>query len=117
VSQHFRPAQRIRRRPEFKAAYDRGQRVSGRLMTVFLFNRPDAGPARLGIAATRKFGGAVQRNRAKRVVRDVFRRTVHPPGLDVVVVPRSGFLEATYQSIEADYAASIARRRAGRSAR
>jgi ribonuclease P protein component len=117
VSQHLRPAQRIRRRPEFKAVYERGQRVSGRLMTVFLFTRSGNGPARLGIAATRKFGGAVQRNRAKRVIRDVFRKTLHPPDLDVVVVPRSGFLEASYQSIEADYAACIARRRAGRSAR
>ena len=86
-------------------------------MTVFLFTRTGDGPARLGIAATRKFGGAVERNRAKRVIRDIFRRTLHPRDLDVVVVPRSGFLEASYQSIEAEYAACIARRRAGRSAR
>ena len=117
VTQQFRPAQRIRRRPEFKTVYDKGQRISGRFMTVFLFGRSDGGPARLGVAATRKFGGAVERNRAKRVVRDVFRRTVHPPDLDVVVVPRSGFLEATYQNIEADYAACIARRRASRPGR
>jgi ribonuclease P protein component len=117
VSQHFRPAQRIRRRPEFKAVYDRGRRVSGRLMTVFLLTRPGAGAARLGVAATRKFGGAVQRNRAKRIIRDVFRRMEHPPDLDIVVVPRPGFLDATYQSIEAEYAASIARRRAGRPGR
>lgn len=86
-------------------------------MTVFLLGRSGGGPARLGMAVTRKFGGAVQRNRAKRVIRDVFRQTVHPPDLDVVVIPRSGFLEATYHSIEADYAACIARRRASRPGR
>jgi ribonuclease P protein component len=53
--------------------------------------RPDDAPARLGITVTRKFGNAVARNRAKRVVRDVFRRSPDqlPAGIDVVVIPKT----------------------------
>jgi ribonuclease P protein component len=83
--------------------------VSSRLMTVFILAREGV-DTRLGIAATRKLGGAVVRNRAKRLVREVFRRLSHPPGLDIVVIPRAALLQATYQDIEAEYAASLDRR-------
>jgi ribonuclease P protein component len=105
----FRPAQHIRRRADFQQVYDQGSRQGGRLMTVFIL--PRAGEVtRLGIAATRKLGGAVVRNRAKRLVREIFRRHRHPPGLDIVVVPRAALLEAPWQVIEAEYAACVDRR-------
>lgn len=77
-------------------------------MTVFLLPT-DAGATRLGIAATRKLGGAVQRNRAKRLVREVFRHHTNPPGLDIVVIPRPAMLDAPLEEIEADYASCLER--------
>ena len=53
-----------------------------------LFGIPNTeGHCRVGITATRKIGGAVRRNRVKRVLRDVFRRNRHAlrPALDVVI--------------------------------
>ena len=49
--------------------------------------------SRLGISVQRKVGGAVQRNRIKRVVREVFRKNRHlfPQNADVVVTIRPGF--------------------------
>lgn len=82
----FRRFERIRRRAEFQQVYQRGVRIHGRYSTVFLMETGDR-PARLGIAATRKLGGAVVRNRAKRLIREVFRRNKVAAGLDVVVVP------------------------------
>ena len=66
----FRPAEHVRKRAEFERIYQTGFKRHGRLMTLFTKERED-GVARLGIAATRKMGGAVERNRAKRVVREV----------------------------------------------
>jgi ribonuclease P protein component len=103
----FRPAEHIRRRSDFKRVYDQGVRIRSRYGTVFLL--PTAlGFARLGIAATRKFGGAVARNRAKRLIREVFRRNKVAEGLDIVVVPRRELLDATLTALEADYCRSLA---------
>ena len=105
----LRRVERVRRRPEYEAIYEEGRRLSGRLMTVFV-QENSLGRARLGIAATRKLGSAVIRNRAKRLVREVFRRNKPPGGLDIVVIPRRELLEADYAHVEADFLATLSRR-------
>jgi ribonuclease P protein component len=65
---------------------------------------------RLGIAATKKLGGAVVRNRAKRLIREVFRRNKIAAGFDVVVIPRRELLDATLTVLETDYRKTIERR-------
>jgi ribonuclease P protein component len=64
---------------------------------------------RLGIAATRKIGGAVQRNRAKRLIRGLSSKQ-HRPGFDVVVIPKREFLDASLSTLEADYRNLVERR-------
>ena len=104
----FRPTERIRRRADFKHVYERGARIHGRYATLFvLANSLDRG--RLGIAATRKLGGAVQRNRAKRLIREVFRRNKVAAGFDVVVVAKRELLDASLTVLEADYRALLER--------
>jgi ribonuclease P protein component len=98
----FRPSEHIRRRADFQAIYESGAKVSGRLMTMFV--RPNAGEhARLGIAATRKIGGAVVRNRAKRLAREVFRHHKPAAAVDIIVIPRREFLDAPYASLEREF--------------
>lgn len=83
-------------------------------MTVMVL-RTGGATSRLGVAATRKLGPAVDRNRAKRLAREVFRRQKVAAGLDVVVIPRREMLNAPFASLEADYRAAFdrGRRRAG----
>jgi ribonuclease P protein component len=102
----FGPAEHVRKRADFELIYKTGSKRSGRLMTMFTRER-DGGLARLGIAATRKMGAAVERNRAKRLVREVFRHHKPAAGLDVVVVPRREMLDAPYEKIEAEYLALL----------
>jgi ribonuclease P protein component len=108
---HALPASaRIRRRPEFLRVYEQGARIRARLMTVIA--RPNAlGRSRLGIAATRKLGGAVVRNRAKRLVRELFRQGEVPPGFDIVVIPRPDMLNADTRTLHAEFRYAL--RRAG----
>ena len=68
------------------------------------------GVGRLGIAATKKLGGSVQRNRAKRLIREVFRRNKIAPGFDVVIIPKRELLNASLSILEADYRTLLARR-------
>jgi ribonuclease P protein component len=104
----FRPDEHIRRRAEFQQVYEQGARIRGRFSTLFLLpNKLSIG--RLGIAATRKLGGAVQRNRAKRLIREVFRRNNTAAGFDVVVVPKRELLDASLTALEADYRHNLER--------
>ena len=100
--------ERVRRRAEFKQIYERGVRVHGRLSTTFVLPN-GLTVARLGVAATRKLGGAVQRNRAKRLIREVFRLNKPAPGFDIVVVPKRELLDATLSAFEAEYRRNVER--------
>jgi ribonuclease P protein component len=100
---------RIRHRPEFERVYEQGTRISARFMTVFVIANGGAAP-RLGVAATRKLGSAVERNRAKRLARELFRRRKLPVALDIVIVPRRDMLDASFASLESDYHRALERR-------
>jgi ribonuclease P protein component len=108
----LRPAERIRRHADFQRVYERGTRLQGRYATLFILRVDGLDVGRLGVAATKRLGGAVERNKAKRLVREVFRRNKPGPGVDIVVVPRRELLHASLTSIEAEY-----RRHIGRSLR
>lgn len=69
-----------------------------------------SGVGRLGIAATRKLGGAVARNRAKRLIREVFRRNKLAPGFDLVIIPKRELFDASLNVLEADYRNLLERR-------
>lgn len=104
----FFAREHVRKRAEFELIYKSGFKRSGRLMTMFTMER-EAGPARLGIAATRKMGAAVERNRAKRLVRELFRHHKPDTALDIVVVPRREMLDASYDRVEAEFMSLLSR--------
>ena len=89
---------RITRSGDFDAVYRRGKSAANRHLVVYAFSRddrpPDA-PARLGLSVSRKVGGAVERNRVKRVLREQFAAIGDrlPGGIDVVVIARPGSAE------------------------
>jgi ribonuclease P protein component len=98
----FRPAERVRRHSDFQQVYTQGTRIRSRYATLYVL-ASNRNIGRLGVAATRKLGGAVQRNRAKRLIREIFRRNKIAPGFDLVVVPKREMLDAGLTALEADY--------------
>jgi ribonuclease P protein component len=90
-----RPRGRITRSGDFDAVYQRGRSAAGRHLVLYAFARPDAPPGaapRLGLSVSRKVGGAVERNRVKRVLRERFAALSPelPAGTDFVAIARPG---------------------------
>jgi ribonuclease P protein component len=97
---------RLRRKSDFDAAYARGRRLGDGFFTVIAMPN-ELGAARLGLAvAVRAAGGAVARNRVRRVIRESFRlhqRSI--PALDLVVSCRPRVREASAAALRESLAA------------
>jgi ribonuclease P protein component len=84
---------RLSRSAEFDRVFRQGRSVGNRVLVLYSFPRPEAEadrPPRLGLSVSRKVGGAVERNRVKRLLREAFERELErlPADHDVVLVAR-----------------------------
>jgi ribonuclease P protein component len=83
---------RLRSQRDFRSVYSRGRRASGDWMTVVVWlRRPGEIPAaRIGLSVSKEHGGAVRRNKLKRVLREAFRheRVAMPDNIDVILIPK-----------------------------
>jgi ribonuclease P protein component len=98
--QRFRRGDRLKKRYEFKQAQLSGRRIHTPHFLIVV--QPNAlQNTRLGITVTKKVGTAVQRNRIKRVVREVFRRNrqLFPLSHDLVFIAKRGATDIDYGSL------------------
>lgn len=104
VSENFPKADRILKRAGFRRVYEAGRKFHARCFTAFVL--PISGErSRIGITATRKIGNSVERNRARRLVREVFRKNkwLVPRGVDIVINVKRPLVEANYRDFEGDF--------------
>jgi len=85
-----RPSKRLSRSAEFERVYRNGRSTANRHLVLYAFPTTATAGPRLGLSVSRKVGGAVQRNRLKRLLREAFSRAESElrPDQDVVLVAR-----------------------------
>jgi ribonuclease P protein component len=102
--------EKLRRRADFERTYQNGKRLVNPLFVAFV-RATSEGRLRVAFVASRKVGGAVQRNRAKRLLREVFRREgpKREVSADVVLVARGPIASVGYFEVEAAYQRGLGR--------
>ncbi|HVU17952.1 MAG TPA: ribonuclease P protein component [Candidatus Didemnitutus sp.] len=112
----LRPAQRVRRTTDFQAMRQQGRRMDcGHFVLAWRIRlAPDGkpAPARVGVVASRaSVGDAVERNRAKRRLREIFRQhqTLVPANLDLVLTARGSILRAEFTELAERFASACRR--------
>jgi ribonuclease P protein component len=100
---------RLSRSAEFERVYRQGRSTANRHLVLYAFPNPSTQTPRLGLSVSRKVGGAVERNRVKRLLREVFAQHEHElsPGQDVVVVARPSAGELAEREGLAGFDASL----------
>ena len=107
----FRPEQHLRRQSDIRAPRERGNRADCQAYTIWHLRRDpvptaapaaDARPRLCVVASSAAVGGAILRNRAKRRLREVFRRhqDLLPPFTDLVIVARSATNRRPFAELE-----------------
>jgi ribonuclease P protein component len=89
----------------FRSVFSTGRSYAQGAVVLYVAKRATGGgPARAGLVVSRKVGGAVARNRAKRLLREALRLEGKelPEGLDLVVVARPSVAGASYGQIAGD---------------
>jgi ribonuclease P protein component len=81
---------RLTRSADFERVYRQGRSHGNRYLVLYAFPRGAEGEPRVGVSVSRKVGGAVERNRVKRLLREAFDACAGelPEGHDMVVVAR-----------------------------
>ncbi len=115
----FPRSARLLRHADFERVYKQGRRHFSASMTVFYWQRPAAGAdavsaakpvapgLRIGFTVSRALGGAVQRNRMKRRLREAVRLTWPPAGSNVAVVDVDIVINPKKSLLTVDFAAMV----------
>jgi ribonuclease P protein component len=87
---------RLSRSRDFDAVYRHGRSVSSRFLVLYWFPQEEAAAPRFGFSVPRSVGGAVERNKIKRQLREVWRARLDrvPAGHDYVLIVRPGLPDA-----------------------
>jgi ribonuclease P protein component len=118
VDQGFPRRERLTAGADYRRVFRKGRRLDGALFTLIAAQN-GRDHWRLGLAASRRLGDATRRNRAKRLLRESFRRC-RPGGgacFDLVVIPKAEIVRRNQGEVEREYRERLQRLATGRPAR
>jgi ribonuclease P protein component len=93
----------LQRGHEFRRVYEQGRRIQGRLMALYVCAAPAERERRaVGVVTGRKVGGAITRNRARRLLREAYRRNKNKlrNNVHLVIVARSAIRGKPFGEVE-----------------
>ncbi len=96
----FPKIRHLRKSNDFQRVRQEGQKKHSSNFIIIVLPRSNS-LTRLGLTVSRKVGGAVQRNRIKRLIREFFRRNINklPIGVDISVIAKIGASNINYSQI------------------
>jgi ribonuclease P protein component len=104
IAEAFSHEVRIVRSSDYRAIYKTGRKIYSRRFILFVRTN-SIGHSRLGLTVSRKVGGAVIRNRIKRLFREIFRKSFDkiPNQLDIVINAKAGCAGTDYTELRAEF--------------
>ena len=108
MAESLAPRERIRKKKDFLVLYKKGYRYKSKYFNLIGLSNALT-YSRVGVVASRKVGNAVARNRAKRWMRELFRRNKglleHP--IDLLIVASAAIREATWTELVEHYLQAV----------
>ncbi len=99
----FNYKERLHLLKDFKRVFKTGRRLAHPAILIYVCKRDDRSETRrLGLVTSRKIGGATERNRAKRRLREIFRLNKNSisPSLDIIFVLKPGICKLDYETLK-----------------
>ncbi|HUU37313.1 MAG TPA: ribonuclease P protein component [Candidatus Desulfaltia sp.] len=110
MAESLAPRERVRKKKDFLVLYKKGYRYKSKYFSLIGLSNALT-YSRVGVVASRKVGNAVTRNRAKRWMRELFRRNrdllEHP--VDLLIVATAAMKEATWAELKESYLQAVGR--------
>ncbi|MCL1848295.1 MAG: ribonuclease P protein component [Clostridiales bacterium] len=103
---------RLRQGKDFQAVYGNHDAVAASTVVLYIKDTKMDGGPRVGFSVSKKLGGAVVRNRCRRVLQEILRRHIHEikPGRDYVFIGRGPLAGADSACVERDVMKVLSRK-------
>jgi len=87
----FRKENVLRKNRQFQAVYKTGKSYANKYLVLYVMPNKESNKPRIGLAVGKRLGGAVVRNRIKRLLREAFRLNQHSlkQGVDLIIIGRN----------------------------